>query len=275
MATPSILISLLLTAAPQVNRMQWDVEGLQREALVALPDRDDSASAPVVFVFHGHGGNARQVGRSFRIHDLWPEAIVVYPQGVPTPGRLTDPEGKRNGWQHAVGEQDDRDLKFFDAMLATLKQDHNIDESRVYSTGHSNGGGFTYLLWAERPDVLAAVAPSSAGTGNKYRKLTPKPCLHVAGTTDALVRFEWQDRTMTFVRRLNGCETEGTPWAKDATLYKSTTGTPFVSLIHPGGHKFLAEAPSLIVRFFKEHSRREPEAAEREQHPDQHPVPVP
>ena len=271
----TILIPLLLTAAPQITRMNWDVDGLQREALVALPARDGDSPAPVVFVFHGHGGNSRQVGRSFRIHTLWPEAIVICPQGVPTPGRLTDPEGKRNGWQHAAGEQDDRDLRFFDAMLATLKKDHNIDDSRIYSTGHSNGGAFTYLLWAERPDVLAAVAPSSAGAGNKHRKLTPKPCLHVAGTTDPLVLFAWQDVTMKFVRRLNGCETEGTRWAKDATLYESKSGTPFVSVVHPGGHKFLAEASPLIVRFFKEHSRSKTDAAESERLQDEKPVPVP
>ena len=32
-----------------------------------------------------------------------------------------------------------------------------IDEKRVYATGHSNGGGFTYLLWTCRPDAFAAL----------------------------------------------------------------------------------------------------------------------
>jgi polyhydroxybutyrate depolymerase len=144
----TLLLTLLLTASEPVPR-HWDVDGVRREALVVTP-ADGEDLAPVVFVFHGHGGTARQAARSFDLHTHWPEAIVVYPQGLPTPGRLTDPEGKRNGWQHAAGEQEDRDLKFFDAMLASLKSEHNIDESRIYCTGHSNGGGFTYLLWAAR-----------------------------------------------------------------------------------------------------------------------------
>ena len=80
-------------------------------------------------------------------------------QGLPTPGQLTDPEGKRNGWQKTVGDQKDRDLKFFDAVLTKLKADYKVDESRIYSMGHSNGGGFTYLLWAARGDQFAAFAP--------------------------------------------------------------------------------------------------------------------
>lgn len=255
MTFPGWLVPLLLIAAPEPAPLTWTVDGLTRDALIILPERADDALAPVVFVFHGHGGTARQAARSFDLHTLWPEAIVVYPQGMPTPGRLTDPQGKRNGWQHAAGEQEDRDLKFFDAIFATLRDQHHIDVDRVYSTGHSNGGGFTYLLWAERPDVFAAVAPSSAAAGRMRHKLTPKPALHIAGENDPLVKFSWQELTMKGVRELNGCTADGTAWGTHATWYPSTTHTPFVAVVHPGDHKFYREARPLIVRFFKEHAR--------------------
>jgi polyhydroxybutyrate depolymerase len=204
-------------------------------------------------VFHGHGGNSRNAARSFGIHRQWPEAIAVYPQGLNTPGRRTDPEGKKPGWQHGAGAQGDRDLKFFDAMLARLRQDYKVDQKRIYSTGHSNGGGFTYLLWAERGSVFAAVAPSGSAAIRSLPKLKPKPCLHIAGEKDPLVKFSWQKATMDAVRKLNGCEGDGQEWAKDSKLYPSKSGTPLVTFIHPGGHGFPAEAPPLIVRFFKEH----------------------
>ena len=38
-----------------------------------------------------------------------------------------------------------------------------IDPRRVYAMGHSNGGGFTYVLWAARGDRFAAYGPSSSG----------------------------------------------------------------------------------------------------------------
>ena len=194
----------------------------------------------------------RQVARGFGIERLWPEAICVYMQGLPTPGAITDPKGEKAGWQARAGGQGDRDLKFFDAVLAQLKRDFKVDEKRIYSTGHSNGGAFTYLLWAERGDVFAAVAPSAAVFTN-VRKLKPKPAMHLAGEKDPLVKYEWQQAAMAAVRKLNGCAAEGKPWDERCTIYESKTGTPFVSFIHPGGHEFHKDAPALIVKFFKQH----------------------
>jgi polyhydroxybutyrate depolymerase len=125
-----VLLTLLFLPQAEPESREWTIDGVQREAIIYRPSKTPAAEgeaarkgAPVVFGFHGHGGNARQAARSFRLHEEWPEAIVVYMQGVPTPGRLTDPEGKLNGWQHDPGDHDDRDLKFFDAVLATLKKD--------------------------------------------------------------------------------------------------------------------------------------------------------
>lgn len=242
--------------APKPERLTWTILGEEREALVYLPQQKTEAGSPVVFGFHGHGGTMRNADRSFGFQKLWPEAIVIYMQGLPTPGQLTDPEGKRNGWQHSAEEKNGRDLKFFDAVLKTLKEKHHIDENRIYASGHSNGGGFTYLLWCQRPDVFAAIAPSAAGS-RSLRTDTPKPIpvMHLAGTKDELVKFAWQEFTMSRVRQINGCQTEGQPWAKNCTLFPSKTGAPFVAFIHEGTHKYPAEGPQLIVRFFKEHKR--------------------
>ena len=54
---------------------------------------------------------------------------MVYPQGLNTPGKLTDPEGKKPGWQHGPGAEGDRDLKFFDAMLAEVRGDYKVDDT--------------------------------------------------------------------------------------------------------------------------------------------------
>lgn len=254
----SLLLVLNVTAQAAADaedqglkHLEFTVDGVTREALLYAPMKAKTADTPLVFVFHGHGGSSQQASRSFGIHRLWPQAIVIYPQGLNTPGKLTDPEGKRSGWQHAVGAQADRDLKFFDAMLAQLTRDYKVDAKRIYCTGHSNGGGFTYLLWAERGSVFAAVAPSGAAYYGKT-PLKPKPCLHVAGEKDPLVKFEWQKQTMDMVRKLNGCDGEGKEWAPYCTLYPSKTGTPFIAGIHPGGHTFPSKAPALIVKFFKE-----------------------
>ena len=61
---------------------------------------------------------------------------------------------------------------------------------------------------------------------------------------------------MKLVRQINGCEATGKKWAKDCTLYPSPKGTPVVTFIHPGTHKYPKAAPKLIVRFFKQHARK-------------------
>lgn len=235
------------------NPRTWTVEGVERQALLVLPARGEGP-APVVFVFHGHGGGMRQAARSFRIHEEWPEALVVYMQGLPTPG-MTDPQGVQAGWQRRMGDQGDRDLAFFDRVLAALREEHAIDESRIYATGHSNGGAFTYLLWAARPNVFAAYAPSAAPAGWSLLRLRPAPVLHIAGENDELVPFVWQRRTIDEIRGRNGCAHRGEAWGEGITHYPSKMGTPVVTFLHAGGHRFPREAPALIVRFFKEHAR--------------------
>jgi polyhydroxybutyrate depolymerase len=77
------LVLCVLTGAPSgaldSKQVDWEVEGVQRSARVHMPEPKEGQKAPLVFVFHGHGGNARGISRSLPVHQLWPEAIVVYP----------------------------------------------------------------------------------------------------------------------------------------------------------------------------------------------------
>lgn len=243
-------------AARAVDRLQlrqWTIDGVQREALVSIPESAQQKAAPVVFTFHGHGGSMQKAARMFQMHELWPEAICVYMQGLNTPGRLTDPEGKKPGWQHSVGDQGDRDLRFFDAVLATLHKEAKVDDQRIFSTGHSNGGGFTYLLWAQRGDRLKAVAPSASAAARSQSSLKPKPVLHIAGKNDPLVKYEWQAQTIAALRRLNKCAENATSWADGlCQVYASPIHAPVVTLIHDGDHKFPPRAPRKIVQFFQQ-----------------------
>lgn len=240
--------------AAELTSRSWQVGSDTREALVHIPDDARSTPAPVVFAFHGHGGTMRNASRTFRIHELWPEAICVYMQGLNTPGQLTDPEGKRPGWQKALGDQQDRDLKFFDVVLESLRQDAKVDETQIFATGHSNGGGFTYLLAATRGDKLAAIAPSAAIAAKGRVNFKAKPTFHLMGSNDPLVKTSWQETMVERLKQLNQCDTEPQPWAMGAgKLFRSKSHTPVVVFIHEQGHKFPDNGAQLIVKFFKEH----------------------
>jgi polyhydroxybutyrate depolymerase len=128
-----LLVGKSTSAADNLPRMEWKVDGVAREALVYAPATAKTAPSPVVFAFHGHGGTMKFAATKFACHEHWPEAIVVYMQGLKTPGTLTDPQGKLPGWQKTFGDQGDRDLNFFDAVLATLKKN-------IHAGGHMMPG---------------------------------------------------------------------------------------------------------------------------------------
>ena len=243
-------------AQESLVRREWKVGDVVREGLLYAPADAREKPAPLVFVFHGHGGSMRNASRSFPIHQLWPEAISVYLQGLKTPGALTDPNGTRAGWQSRLGSEGDRDLKLFDIVLESLKKEYKVDTNRIYCTGHSNGGGFTYLLWSARPDVFAAVAPSSAVPAPGSRDLTPKPVFHVAREADPLVKFAWQKLTIDALIKRNGCDAQGQKWEGACTMYPSKGGTPVITYIHPGGHALPVACVPLIVKFFKAYPKR-------------------
>jgi len=232
------------------------VDGVKREALVYAALKKTEGKVPLVFDFHGHGGTAKHAAQTHHFHETWPEAVVVCMQGLNTPGRLTDPEGKKSGWQAGPGDQKDRDLNFFDVVLASMKKDYPIDENRIYATGHSNGGGFTYLLWAKRGETFAAFAPVAAAAGLYFVDAKPKPLFHAASEKDPLVTFAMQQRTLDRVKKLNGCADQGEDWAKGCKRYSSKNGTPVVIYLHDEGHKYPEATPALIVKFFQEQAKK-------------------
>ncbi len=238
-------------AAAEPATMRWTVQGAGREALAFPPSRPDaSGKAPLVLVFHGHGGNMRGASQAFRLQDLWPEALVVYMQGLPAKTDI-DPEGTRPGWQRDPGELGDRDLKFVDAAIQTLERKYPVDDRRVYATGFSNGAFFVYLLWAQRPQVFAAFAPCAAVIRSAVHPTVPRPLLHIAGRNDPLVPFADQEAAVAAARRLNQTAEQGKPCGQGCTIYTSPNRTPVIALVHPGGHVVPAGGAEVIVKFFQ------------------------
>lgn len=246
------LLSLILTGA-QPERVVLPVDGTDRVYDIYKPSRP-TANPPLVFGFHGHGGNARNAARSFRINELWPEAVVVYMQGLPTPSQKVDPEGKRSGWQVTKGQLGDRDLSFFDAVYKRVVAQFEIDVDRVYAMGHSNGGRFTYLLMQQRGDLFAAFAPS--GSPAFLAGMPAKPLFHIAGEKDPLVKFEGQRLSVEAAKKRNQCG-PGKKLTEVATYYRGAGDKDIVAYFHPGGHEYpRQDGPPMIVEFFKSHPRK-------------------
>ena len=242
------LVGLLLIpgsrdAAAQV--MRWQVDGETREAIVHAPASPGGERAPLVLSFHGFGDNMQNFQYT-NVHVAWPDAIVVYFQGLERRGGLL-------GWQVERGGGD-RDLKLVDVALASLRETYSVDDDRIYATGFSNGGMFTYLLWAERPGVFAAYAPVAARLRPSVRPRQPRPVFHVAGERDRVVAFSDQEAAIAVATEVNGVDAT-TRCGAGCTVYGAGTAAPVMTWIHAGAHVYPRGTSERIVSFFREQSR--------------------
>ncbi|MBN9503966.1 MAG: hypothetical protein BGO01_03065 [Armatimonadetes bacterium 55-13] len=252
MVSVAIFLASLSSAASEPETRTFKVDGVERTALVYAPSVK-TAHPPLVFGFHGHGGTARFSSRHFLIHQLWPEAVVVYPQGLRTKTEA-DRRGFLPGWQKSVGMENDRDLHFFDSMYTSFAKEFGVDTRRTYAMGHSNGAYFTYVLWAARRDKLAAVS-IVAGTLEKVAEsLKPLPALVIAGEKDTMVPFEGQQRSIEFLKRVNGISGKETKIGQ-MSLYHGAADLGV--MIYPGSHEYPTMASQAIVEFFKRENRRD------------------
>jgi len=232
--------------------MRWQVNGATREAIVQAPDTAATGEPlPLVLSFHGYGDNMENFQHT-NVHVVWPEAVVVYFQGLER-SVFRARQGLR-GWVTEPGPSN-RDLALVDVAVASLKERFRIDDDRIYATGYSNGGGFTYLLWSERAEMFAGFAPVAARLRDGVRPEVPKPVFVIAGDRDRVVQFEDQQASFELAIDVNNVRDESMECGSGCTLYGATTGTPVMVWIHQGAHVYPRGSSEGIATFFRRYSR--------------------
>ncbi len=146
---------------------------------------------PLLFVFHGGGGNALQMERGLGFTDIARKDgfIVVYPNGIG--GNWND--GRDDDFSKAHKEKID-DLSFVKAIIDSISKAYPIDQKRIYATGISNGGIFSHYVGANLADKFAAIAPVVGGIADpfssRFDPSEPVSVLVIQGTDDKLVPYD-------------------------------------------------------------------------------------
>lgn len=158
-----------------------------REYAVYIPaSYDGSQEVPLLFNFHGGGGNIAEHLSSADMRPIADTAnfILVYPQAVPDPGN-----GGSTSWMHKAPTTFD-DVPFVEAMIDVIAAEYMIDNNRIYVCGYSLGGEFTYELACSLNSRIAAagaVARTMQGeTFNNCAPQHPTGVLTILGTADAI-----------------------------------------------------------------------------------------
>lgn len=145
---------------------------------------------PVVLVFHGGGGNARQIERETRFSDLAEREgfVAVYPQGI---GDQWNDERSVPGSR--AHEEHVDDVAFVRTLLDTLARRLTIDTTRIFATGISNGAFISNLLGERLAGRIAGIAPVAGGIGDgvaaTFHAAPGTSVLILQGTEDPLVPY--------------------------------------------------------------------------------------
>src|ERR1051326_6900957 len=95
----------LWTRIASAETITWKVDGETRQAIIYAPSTKSAGEkAPLVFSFHGHGDNIQNFQYT-GIHGMWPEAIVVYFQGLPSRDGLSGWQVEKRSEERRVGKE--------------------------------------------------------------------------------------------------------------------------------------------------------------------------
>ena len=139
--------------------MMYDNEN--REYLIYIPQNynNNNSPMPILFAFHGFGGYNQYFINTADFRSLADQFnfIVVYPQGLicgdGTTWNTNPPGGDNKCSQDDIG--------FFSALLSEISGNYNIDSSKVFLTGYSNGADFSYSMACYQSSLVTAIAPVS------------------------------------------------------------------------------------------------------------------
>jgi poly(3-hydroxybutyrate) depolymerase len=165
--------------------------GIDRSYSFHLPsDYDANKPYPLVIGFHGSSsiGLFLELDTKLSNSKYSGEKIMVYPNGI---------NGSWAGPSYHDGPVEE-DLQFVSDLLVALRSNFCVDETRIYATGFSNGGGFIgTLACSPVGENFAAFASGSGafytdvnGPGNGCSPArSPLPILEIHGGNDKTVPY--------------------------------------------------------------------------------------
>ena len=176
---PAVLVLMDAVSFYASNRSNGAIvsSGQQREYHLYVPRSYNRAlPTPLVISMHGAGGWPVQQMELSGWNRLAEREgfIVVYPAGVGGGGPRV--------WHMDRGAGLTADIRFISELIDTLRASYNIDSTRVYANGLSNGGGMAFVLSCTLSDRIAAVGMVAAA------QLRPIPNWLSAGVARTLAR---------------------------------------------------------------------------------------
>jgi polyhydroxybutyrate depolymerase len=201
---------LFIVSYAQYDTLNYD--GIDRTYLLHVPPSYDGLSAvPLVVVLHPYTGNASgfQSETGFSNKADLNNFIVVYPEGTGSPRSWN----AGNCCGSAMTNNID-DVGFISALIDTLSANYDIDSTRIYATGFSNGSIMAYRLAAELSQKIAAIAGAAGQMMlDECNPVRAVPIMHLHSLNDDVVLYEGGsfypsvEAVIDIWVEINGCNT--------------------------------------------------------------------
>lgn len=209
----SIAVVLATSAATAragtYRREELAVDGVTRELYVYTPDTLGPGPSPVVLAFHGFLSDASGL-RWITKMDKFADAagfVVIYPNAVEKSWNAGRGSGSKN--------RTTDDLAFARELLAATAARPEVDPTRIYAMGFSNGAQMvaTIVCKLENPLAAAVMVAHSLNIPDCQPR-TRVPMLLIQGRKDPFVPFEGGGQsqlashafTVDAFRKFNGAE---------------------------------------------------------------------
>ena len=172
------------THAPTSRQLGYmTVGGLRRAYVIVRPAVVDPAHAiPLVIALHGYTLNATwmESNTGWDLEAARVGFVVAYPQGI------------KNSWNAGTccGHNTGDDVGFIRDLIDRLVGDGEVDPSRVFMTGMSNGAAMAQRVACVLADRVTAVASVSGSLlVDSCVPSRPVSVLEIHGTDDSVIPF--------------------------------------------------------------------------------------
>jgi polyhydroxybutyrate depolymerase len=186
-------------------------------------DYDPGTPAPLLVVLHGFGSTGERLARYWGVDALADAhgVLVSYPDGT------ANAEGRRFwnatdaccNFRHAAVD----DVAYVTSIIDAAESQYNVDKTRIFVAGHSNGGFMAYKMACEMSDRVAgivSVAGAALTDDAACKPTSPVAVLQVHGAIDSVIRmrggtlfdlpvprYPATRDTVAFWAKANGCTT--------------------------------------------------------------------
>lgn len=166
-----------------------------RYAIYVPADYDPNKPQPTILFLNGHGEcgtdglkqTTAGLGTAVSLDaDAWP-FLIIFPQKQ----------------EYEANWEEEEEMVM--AILDQTRNEYNVDPSRLYLTGISQGGHGTWAIASEHPELFAAIAPVCGwGDQQMAERLVGMPIWTFHGDADSAVPVKYTVAMADFLKAAGG-----------------------------------------------------------------------